>query len=81
MVTGKVISKACFDHGIPTSILKRLPEIIENPKSLYKSVHQDLSSVIVVTLELQKGEYPIIIPVHPNKKMGRQRICNVAMFY
>lgn len=78
VVTGKVISKACFDHGIPTSILKRLPEIIKDPKSLYRSAHQDLSSVIVVTLELHREQYPIIIPIHPNKKMGRLRLCNVV---
>ncbi|MEX1221193.1 MAG: hypothetical protein WEA82_03660 [Idiomarina sp.] len=78
VVTGKVISKACFDHGIPTSVLKRLPEIIANPKSLYRSAHRDSSSVIVVTLELHRKELPIIIPVQPSREMARKRICNVV---
>lgn len=77
IINGSIISKAHFDHGIPTSTLKRLPEIIANPKSLYRSAHNDTSSVVVVSFEFQRRVYPVVIPVHPKKQVGRQRTCNV----
>jgi len=77
VVTAKVISKACFDHGIATSVIKRLPDIINTPKSLFHSRHIEGSAVVVVTFELHKQVLPIIVPLHPEKRMGR-RNCNVV---
>ncbi|WP_345876506.1 hypothetical protein [Shewanella algae] len=71
IIKGKTISKICFDHGVKTSVIKRLPEIIQKPKSVFApalEVHRD--SVVVLTFELHRGA-PIIIPVKKNVKVGR----------
>jgi hypothetical protein len=78
VITGSVINKACFDHGIKTSQLKRLPEIIHEPRSLFSSASQHAAdSVVVVTLEVHKVTFPVVIPIKPNKKMGRSGFRNV----
>lgn len=77
-VNAKVISKMCFDHGLPTSMLKRLPEIINDPKSLFLSANpHQTDSVVVMTFEV-KGSYPIIIPIQKNRKVGRNKIYNLV---
>lgn len=70
-IKASVISKACFEHGVPTSLLKRLPEIVDNPKALYRSASRN-DSVVVLTLEY-KGPYPLIIPIKRNARVGRGR--------
>lgn len=73
IIKGKTISKICFDHGVQTSVIKRLPEIIHKPKSVFApalEVHRD--SVVVLTFELHRGS-PIIIPVKKNVKVGRSK--------
>jgi len=72
VVTGKVIGKACFDHGIRGSVLKRLPQILAEPKGVFRSAspaHGD--SVVVLTFETH-GEAPIIVPVR-HKPADRAR--------
>lgn len=78
VVTGKVISKAAFDHGISTSLLKRLDQVINNPKELYNSANiQMTDSVVVMTFEM-KGSLPIIIPVRKERKIGRSGVFNTV---
>ncbi|MGR0279279.1 MuF-C-terminal domain-containing protein [Marinomonas dokdonensis] len=78
VITGSVIEKACFDHGIPTSFLKRLPSVLEHPKSLFKSASIHVKgAAVVLTIEVHQSS-PIIIPVHPNKQMGRGKFYNVV---
>lgn len=82
IITGKVISKACFDHCVPTSTIQRLPEIVNSPKALFRSANQDTQSVVVMTFEVVNSQHPLIVPIHPNKPVGRQRVCNaVASLY
>lgn len=78
-IQGKIISKAVFDHGIPTSFLKRLQTtIIENePKCVFTPAdprHQ--GSVVVLTLEQHRGA-PIIIPIRMTQKIGRNQTHNL----
>jgi hypothetical protein len=78
VITGSVVEKACFDHGIPTSLLKRLPSVLDNPKSVFKSASFHVKgSAVVLTIEVHQSS-PIIIPVHPNKQMGRGKFYNVV---
>ena len=80
-MTGKVVSKACFDHGIPTSMLKRLPKIIESPKSLFHSANVQMTdSVVVITLEFKQAG-PIIIPMRREVLVGRQKYNVVSSIY
>lgn len=76
VISGKVISKACFDHGVPTSMLKRLPDILHKPKSLFNSATHNNGSVVVVTFEVVNRVLPFVLPIHKNKRFGRARICN-----
>jgi len=74
VVKGKAISKMCFDHGISTPIIQRLPNLVINPKAIYLSAsHPD--STVVFTFESHLGS-PIIIPIHKDRSVGRSRVCN-----
>ncbi len=78
VIKASVISKACFDHAIATTFLKRLPEIISNPKSVFKSANiSNKESVVVVTFEL-KGQSPIIIPIRKQQQIGRYGLFNTV---
>ena len=80
IVKGKAISKMCFDHGLGTALIQKLPELLTKPKSLYLSASQP-ESAVVMTFELHRG-YPVIVPIHKNKMIGRGRLCNeVASMY
>lgn len=77
-IKASVISKACFEHGIGTSLLKKLPDIISTPKCVFKpanDAHSD--SVVVLTFEI-KGTTPIIIPIKQNQQVGRNSFCNLV---
>jgi len=77
VITGKVIGKVCFDHGIGPSLLKRLPDIINSPKSIFRSANQhQTDSVIVLTYEL-KGLAPIIMPIRHSQSIGRNGVFNI----
>lgn len=79
-VQASVISKACFEHGIATGVLKRLPEILQTPKGLYKSATVG-DAAVVFTFERHRRA-PIVIPVHKNKQVGRGRYYNlIASIY
>ncbi|ENM5816220.1 hypothetical protein V4V51_003769 [Vibrio mimicus] len=75
VIKASTISKICFDHGVPTSMIKRLPEIVSNPKSLFRSASV-ADSVVVVTFEI-KGGAPIIVPIRKAANVGRRK-CNVV---
>ena len=75
---GKVLSKACFEHGIGTSMLKRLPAILASPKSVFRSANPQLTdSVVVLTLEV-KSMGPIIVPIRQNQQIGRDQYYNLV---
>jgi hypothetical protein len=76
-IKSSILSKACFDHGIATPMLKRLPDIIGSPKCLFRSASQ-VGSVVVVTLEI-KGGNPIVIPLRPNMQVGRGAFYNLVV--
>lgn len=81
-IKGSVITKACFDHGIATSMLKRLPDIVANPKCLFKSASRPEESVVVLTFEVKgKAELPIIVPISRNMSVGRENVNLVASIY
>ena len=80
-IKASTISKICFDHGIPTSMLKRLPDILDNPKSLFLPADTSkVDSIVVVTFEV-KGHEPVIIPIKKNTESGRKRFNMVTSMY
>lgn len=76
------VGKMHFDHGVSKGLIERLPDILSAPKAIYKSGTQGaLGAVVVMTFDTQRG-FPLIIPVHANKRIGRDRVCNeVASMY
>ncbi|SDH06824.1 MULTISPECIES: hypothetical protein [unclassified Duganella] len=78
-ITGKVVGKVYFEHGIPKGTLERIYAMLEMPKAVFKG-HLDNPGSAVLTYEV-KNMAPIIIAVHPNKQMGRLSYNNVASVY
>ncbi|MEJ1334436.1 MAG: hypothetical protein RPU34_09400 [Candidatus Sedimenticola sp. (ex Thyasira tokunagai)] len=77
-IKGNVIGKAHFDHGVTTSMLKKLPRIICNPKSVfYPADPKHLGTVVVLTFEF-KGHSPIIVPIRHNVQIGRNQRYNLV---
>lgn len=81
VISGKVVDKVLFEHGIPKGTIERLYSLLEAPKAIYKG-HQSNPGSAVVTYEV-KNLAPIIIAIHPNKQMGRvgNVYNNVASMY
>lgn len=80
VLKGKTVGKMHFDHGIPRGVIERLPQILNAPKAIYRSANQTVQgggSVVVMTFETHRG-YPLIVPVHARKQIGRGRFCNVV---
>ncbi|HCF3841183.1 TPA: hypothetical protein NID17_005863 [Pseudomonas aeruginosa] len=84
VLKGKTVGKMHFDHGIPRGVIERLPLILSAPKAIYRSANQAVQGgggVVVMTFETHLG-YPLIVPVHARKQIGRDRFCNeVASMY
>ena len=77
-IKASVISKACFDHGVSKSLLKRLPDIISSPKCVFKPADPcHVDSVVVLTLEF-KGMHPLIVPLRMRQQVGRGNIFNLV---
>lgn len=82
IIKAKTIDKICFDHGIPTNVIERMPKLIATPTHLFKSNSPTArgESVVVVTIEV-KNAAPIIIAVQKNKKTGRRDVNEIASMY
>jgi hypothetical protein len=80
-IKASTISKIVFDHGISTSVVQGLYDVIENSKLIFKSANQrDQDSVVVLTLEV-KGLSPIIIPIRKNQTSGRKKFNFITSVY
>ena len=76
-ITGKVIDKCHFDHGIGKSMLERIHHIICNPKAIYKTSNNQ-PGCVVMTFEVKDSD-PIIVPIKPNMQLaGRRDFYNVV---
>lgn len=82
VIKGKTIGKMYFDHHVSKGVIERLPEILQSPKAIYQSASGAKgSSIVVMTFEIQRG-LPLIVPIHANKRIGRDRFCNeIASMY
>jgi hypothetical protein len=82
VITGKVVDKVLFEHGIPKGTIERLYSLLEAPKAIFKGTLNNPGSA-VVTFEIKNMD-PIIIAVHPNKQMARRdgtAYNNIASMY
>lgn len=76
VISGKTVDKVHFDHGITKGVLERLPSLLDQPKAVFKSATQ-AQSAVVLTFEM-KGSNNILVPIHSNKEIGRQKFFNVV---
>ena len=74
VITGKVIDKVHFDHGITRPMLERVYDTIARPKAIYRS--ETAGGAVIVTFEVRPVELPVIVALHPGKLLGRKP-CNV----
>ena len=80
-IKASTVSKICFEHGIATSVIQRLPDLIASPKCLFKSANPNFTdSAVVLTFEV-KGDFPIIISIRSNMKSGRKMYNFVTSMY
>lgn len=78
VIKASTIAKICFDHGLPTSMIKRLPDIVNAPKSIFLPANKEnIDSVVVMTLEIKGTTDPVIIPIRKNVKLGRSDVFNL----
>lgn len=78
-MTGRVVDKCFFDHGLTKGMLERTYRIIESPKALYKS---PTTGCVAVSYEIKNSD-PLIAAIHPNKQLGGRKdyFNNVASLY
>jgi hypothetical protein len=79
-ISGSVIEKSHFVHGITRSVLEQLADLLADPAAVFRSAtHPD--AAVVVTAQRKDGA-PILVPVHKNKQVGRGTFVNqVASMY
>jgi hypothetical protein len=83
-ITGKVIDKSFFDHGISKQLLERTYKIIETPKAIYEPDNNDApDGAVLISYEINKLQEPLIIAIHPNKQLGGRTNLynNIASIY
>ena len=74
-MTGKVVDKSYFDHGVTKATLEKIYPLIAQPKAIYQST---TIGQVVLTYEL-KNTQPLIVAMHPNKQLGgRSNFYNVV---
>ena len=65
--SAQILAKAHFDHGVPKSMLKRIPELLDNPVMVFKSDTQ-AGKYVVATNEFLNGK-PLLVIVSPEKNL------------
>jgi hypothetical protein len=70
-MTGKVVDKCFFDHGITKTLLQKAYHVITAPKALYRS-HDPDDACVVMSYEI-KGSDPLIVAIHPNRQLAGRR--------
>jgi len=82
IIKATTIGKICFDHGINTGTIERLPKLVNSPSHVFKSNSQYVAdkSAILITVEF-KNFNPIIIAIHKHKKVGRSLVNEVVSMY
>lgn len=83
-ITGKVIDKSFFDHGVTRPVLERTYKFIESPKAIYNTNSNDApDGSVLLSYEINKLNEPLIVALHPNKQLGGRTNLynNVASVY
>lgn len=78
-ITGKVVDKCVYDHGLTKGTLERAYQMISTPKSIYQTAD---TGCVVMSYDT-KGPDPLILAIHPSKQLGGRKefYNNVASIY
>jgi hypothetical protein len=63
-----ILAKAHFEHGVPRSALKELPELLDHPFAVFDS--DTVPGSFVVVTHRVVGEKPLIVAVKPSEARG-----------
>lgn len=77
--SAKVLQKVVFDHGVPPSVVKRIPELLERPVMVFRSATVE-GSFVAVTSEMVRGA-PLIVAISPEKVTGGVALNFVPSLY
>lgn len=77
--SAKVLQKVVFDHGVPPSVVKRIPELLERPVMVFRSASVD-GSFVAVTSEMVRGA-PLIVAISPETTRGAVALNFVPSLY
>lgn len=80
-LTGKVVDKCFFDHGVTKSMLEKVYHVISVPRALYKSRNPE-DATVVMSYDF-RGPDPLIVAIHPNRQLGGRRdfYNHIASYY
>lgn len=77
--SAKVLQKVVFDHGVPPSVVKRIPELLERPVMVFRSATVE-GSFVAVTSEMVRGA-PLIVAISPETTRGAVALNFVPSLY
>lgn len=77
--SAKVLQKVVFDHGVTPSVLKRLPELLENPVMVFRSASVE-GRFVAVTSEMVRGA-PLVVAISPEVTRGNVALNFVPSLY
>jgi hypothetical protein len=77
--TPTILAKAVFDHGVTKSMLKRLPDLLENPVMVLDSATGP-GRFVVVTSESVGGR-PLLVVISPEETRGAKSFNFVPSVY
>jgi len=77
--SAKVLQKVVFDHGVPPSVVKRIPELLEKPVMVFRSATVE-GSFVAVTSEMVRGA-PLIVAISPETTRGAVALNFVPSLY
>lgn len=79
VTTGDVIDKVHYDHGLTRDQIKDLPDLLADPIAVFESDTRPGAFVVVVDT-VARG-MPVVVAVHPNRRMGRTEVNFLASAY
>jgi hypothetical protein len=77
--TATVIGKIHYDHGLTERQLNHLPEALTEPLAVFDS--ERAPGTLVAMLDMEANGEPVMVALHPNRKIGRVEVNRMASAY
>ena len=77
--SAKVLQKVVFDHGVPSSMVKRIPELLETPVMVFRSATVT-GRFVIITSEMVRSA-PLIVAISPEQVTGGGMLNFVPSLY